>query len=332
MVRSRIRFVALFVLLLTLLGGGHPTAAQEATPTGADAAFADLGLPELTVTITETAFEGIPSELAAGRYVLRVTNALEPVEGPFGPEINGVGLLQLPEELSADDFLALVAPPVGTPAEAMPAASPAPAEEAGEEAGGTGPPPWYYTTRLAGGPYALPGQTVTAVVDLTAGEWILWGESPGAPQQPVVIAVTGEVPADVPAPTASVTVEMADHAFRFPATLSAGPQVIELINVGEQPHFLELSRVPEGTTVEDALALFEAFEAMAADPQATPAGSLTPDELEGVLSTADQSAGVTAWYTADLAPGTYLAICFVPDQESGVPHALLGMTQIIEVE
>jgi hypothetical protein len=266
--------------------------------------------------------------------VLRVTNALAPVEGPFGPEISGVGLLQLPAELTADDFLALIASlaatPVATPTDG--GAAPSPEDAAGAEAGGMGPPPWYYTTRLAGGPYALPGQSGAAVLELTAGEWILWGESPDAPQPPVAITVTGEAPADEPVPTADVTIEMVDHAFTVSPELVAGPQVIELVNTGEQPHFLDLSRVPDGTTVEDALALFAAFEAMMADPQATPAGSLTPDELEFVLSTGDQSAGVTTWYTADLAPGTYVLICFVPDPESGLPHAMLGMTQIVEVE
>ena len=41
-----------------------------------------MALPEIAVTITETAFEGVPAELAAGRYVLTVTNALAPAEGP----------------------------------------------------------------------------------------------------------------------------------------------------------------------------------------------------------------------------------------------------------
>ena len=45
-----------------------------------------------------------------------------------------------------------------------------------------------------------------------------------------------------------------------------------------------------------------------------------------------QSAGVTAWYTADLTPGTYLAVCFIPDPVNGIPHVMLGMTQIVEVE
>ena len=43
------------------------------------------------------------------------------------------------------------------------------------------------------------------------------------------------------------------------------------------------------------------------------------------------SAGRTAWVAVDLAAGTYLALCFVPDQESGMLHALMGMVEVFTV-
>jgi hypothetical protein len=53
-------------LSITGIGG---VAAQDATPTAAT--FADtMGLPELRVQITDTAYEGLPAETAAGRYLL----------------------------------------------------------------------------------------------------------------------------------------------------------------------------------------------------------------------------------------------------------------------
>ena len=33
----------------------------------------------------------------------------------------------------------------------------------------------------------------------------------------------------------------------------------------------------------------------------------------------------------DLARRTYIALCFVPDEEMGVPHALMGMVQVFTV-
>lgn len=324
MSRAFLRWFALLIVLLTLFGGSAPVLAQDATPAGdSGAAFADLGLPEIAVTITESAYEGVPAELAAGRYVLTVTNALAPEEGPFGPESAGAAFLQLPEDMTAEDFIAEAGPPAATPEAADAAASPI-----GEDEGDMMPPPWYYETTLAGGPYAMPGETRSAVIELTAGEWILWAEYPGAPQAPVPVTVTGEAPADQPVPAADVIVEMDEYSFAFSPDLTVGSQVFEVANVGEQPHFIGMGRVPEGTTVDDVMGLFAMFE----DPMATPVGGLAFEDIEIVLDTADQSAGVTAWYPADITPGTYLLVCFVPDPESGIPHAMLGMTQIVEVE
>jgi hypothetical protein len=95
-----------------------------------------------------------------------------------------------------------------------------------------GPPPWYYEALLAGGTYAEQGETAYTVLDLTAGEWVLWAEDPMAPQAPVIVTVTGEAPADLPAPDATTTVTMVEMAFSLDQPLQAGPQVIALTNAG----------------------------------------------------------------------------------------------------
>src|SRR5919112_4541351 len=138
---------ALLVVLLTLLGSVAPAFAQEGTrTTDGGTAFADLGLPEIAVTMTDTAYEGVPSELAAGRYVLSITNALT----TLGPgESAGANFLLLPEEVTAEAFITEVGSPPATPETADAAASPM-AE--GEEEFML-PPPWYYETTMAGGPY-----------------------------------------------------------------------------------------------------------------------------------------------------------------------------------
>jgi hypothetical protein len=43
------------------------------------------------------------------------------------------------------------------------------------------------------------------------------------------------------------------------------------------------------------------------------------------------STGKSAWFPVDLSPGYYALICFIPDIESGVPHAMKGMYDVIEV-
>jgi hypothetical protein len=82
--------------------------------------------------------------------------------------------------------------------------------------------------------------------------------------------------------------------------------------------------------VDDGLA---AFFARYGDPAATAASGLSAEDLTFAFVWGTQSAGTTAWYTADLTPGTctYLAVCSIPDPVNGVPHVMYGMSQIIDV-
>ncbi len=41
--------------------------------------------------------------------------------------------------------------------------------------------------------------------------------------------------------------------------------------------------------------------------------------------------GASAYGRFDLAPGNYLALCYVPDAVSGMPHAAMGMVQPLTV-
>jgi hypothetical protein len=121
---------------------------------------------------------------------------------------------------------------------------------------------------------------------------------------------------------------MVEMAFSLDQPLRAGPQVIALTNAGVQPHFMSLAGVPAGTTVEDVLQLSETFM----NPQATPPAGLSFDDIITVYDSADLSSGMTNWFSVDLAPGDYLLVCFVPDQETGIPHAMLGMMDIVTVD
>jgi len=90
------RFVGLITALVLALTGVSAVAAQDATPAaGGGATFADtMGLPELSMTVTDDAIDGIPAETAAGRYL--VTVAIEAEE--FGE----VAFVLLPEGKTGD--------------------------------------------------------------------------------------------------------------------------------------------------------------------------------------------------------------------------------------
>lgn len=319
------RLLSVVALLLALTLGVPLGAAGQATP-DAEAAnpFADLGLPQLDITVTDTAFDGLPSALDAGRYVVSLTNEASS-EAPEG----GTFML-LPEDVTYEDFMALTAPPPATPAGAeVDAGDASPVADEGGDA----PPEWYYQVAIAGGPYAEPGQTTYAVIDLAAGEWVFWAEYPGAPQAPVAITVSGELSLDLPVPTADVTVTMTDFAFSFSGPVPSGSLVIEAANTGNQPHFIGLGTVPAGSTADEVLAAFEsAFGDPMASPVAAAEGALSFEDIEEGWGSGDQSGGTTAWYAIDLEAGTHVAVCFVTDPVTGLPHAMLGMIEVFEVE
>src|SRR5215204_5935655 len=106
-------FLALFAALLL----GPPGAAAQAEP------LADLGLPELAITLTDAGLEGVPAETAAGWYRVSFTNDVSDTGDPI-QDMWSVELIRLPAGTTVDDLAALFAAPPdeagGTPSSAPP--------------------------------------------------------------------------------------------------------------------------------------------------------------------------------------------------------------------
>ena len=297
--------VALLVLLMPLVLA-PAVRAQEATPA---ATFpATLGLPELDITITDTGFDA-PSEVAAGRVLLNVTNTASASE-----ETASANLALLPAGKTIEDLAAVFGPQMATPTSE-------------EEA----VPQWIYQATFAGGPIVPPGQSVQAVVDLTPGDWVLFNDSPGSPQQPQPLTVTGSAasPTAMEEPQADVDVQLQEYSFiGLEKPIPAGPHLWKFTNTGSQPHIMILFRGPAGITMDQIMTLLQLPE------DATPPPGVPYQESDfdfnqpgsGVLSS-----GQTNWLALDLAPGTYIALCFVPDEQTGAPHAAMGMVQVFTV-
>lgn len=285
--------------------------------------LASAGYPTIDVTITASAFEGLPETLEAGRYLVNVTAA---------EDVGFIGALAFlsPFGMSAADFLAFIGGMAGPPPEASPEAVPdeAAAEEGGEE--NFLLPPFIYQSSFAGGASAMAGGTGMAVIDLTEGEWIAWGDDPGASQAPVILTVTGEFPADVADPEADITLTLVDFGIMVEGNLVAGEHVVKIDNQGAQPHFLDLEMLPAGTTNDDIAAL---LTAPPPDMSATPAaGGLNPEtDFVPVAFTPAQSIDVQMWTTIALEAGTIGAFCWFPTAGVGDPHAFHGMHTVFEV-
>lgn len=176
---------------------------------------------------------------------------------------------------------------------------------------------------FTGAPAAMPGTTQSVTYNLAAGSYVLLNVA-GEEPQIATFMVEGEAADSDFEPEADLTVALVDFAFGLPVELPAGEQTWLIENLGEQWHELIVIPVPDGTTLEDAMSLLMAVEGEAEGEGGMP-------EFAAVWS--PMSAGERAWVQVDLAPGTYLVSCFIPDANSDehAIHAALGMIQIVTV-
>jgi hypothetical protein len=90
-------------------------------------------------------------------------------------------------------------------------------------------------------------------------------------------------------------------------------------NVADTIHVAQFSPVKKGTTDKQIQAYYDS-------------GVMTPPPfaLDGPIFGLDVlSAGTHATLTYDMPPGTYVLQCFVADDVTGIPHAIMGMHKVI---
>jgi hypothetical protein len=258
----------------------------------AESPLAALGLPEVAVSVTDEGFT-TPAEVAAGRVLVTLENETEyTVDAAF---------IRLPDGVKRSEV------------------------EGVFQSAAVLPPEWFYEMVAAGGPVARPGEVGRAVIDLGPGAWAVVQTDPTIPIGSAGVVVTGEAPPaeTEPVPAADLTVRTGEYGFSFPPEIEAGRQVWKVINAGTMPHVVALSSYPEAVTADQVAAALS--QPAAATP--VPAG-IDPNRFgEGPFVTV-QSAGVTSWVEVDVVPGSYVALCFVPDRD-GTLHALKGMIDVL---
>lgn len=179
------------------------------------------------------------------------------------------------------------------------------------------PPP---DLQVIGGPNpAAPGGEAEATVDLKPGQYVLLCAIPSPDGKPhmmkgmvrpmTVTASTGPVQA----PTADVTITLADYKFAPSTPLTAGHHVVKIENAGNQWHELVFIKLAPGKTIAD-------FARWAEKPEGPPPGA----PVNGASSMA---VGEANYVQVDLTPGEYGFICFLPDTKDNKPHLVHGMIQ-----
>jgi uncharacterized cupredoxin-like copper-binding protein len=175
-----------------------------------------------------------------------------------------------------------------------------------------------------GGPSVIgPGGTQEVTLNLAAGEYVMlcFVESPdGAPHlakgmiQP--FRVTGSVAAAEP-PSTTSEATLRDFGFTLSDDTS-GTATVKVTNAGPQVHEMVIVKPEDGKTLADVRAFLQ-------EPQGPP-----PFAPAGGMQALDP--GASGWLTLDLAPGTYIFLCNVPDPASGKPHTELGMIQAVTLQ
>ena len=289
------RFALVVVILALALAGPARIAAQDATPGAASRSLETLGYPELLVRVDGDTFDLPATTIPAGRTLVRLENAGEESWHGF--------MLQVPEHVTGEQVVADLGPEAESP------------------------PPWLFEAFYPGFPgETLPGQTSVALVDLAPGRYAVLGDT----VQQIEVVGNPATPAATPeaaAPAAAGTVRLFDFNFEFPATLAPGRQIWEVTNTGEQPHELLLAWSPEPVTVEQVMQLMTGES-----EEATPTGGGPAfADFEPIGGIGWLSPGVTAWTEVDLESGTYVALCFVFDPETGQTHVAQGMVTVFTV-
>ena len=285
--------IASIVATLLFLVTSPALAVQEASPVSSGSLMAGLGYPELQVEVAGLDYLIPPPEqVPAGRYLVSLTNA--------GAESWHGFLLRLPEGVTIDSVMS------ATPT----------ADEA--------PPPWLFEATFPGFPgETQPAQTNYAVVDLVPGEYLIVGDS----FQRFVVTDGNATPSAAPVPVPTGSVRLFEYGFELPETVVPGRQIWAVTNAGTVPHEFLLAWSPAPITREQVLELM-----MAESQDATPTGGgPSGQDILGVGGMGWLTPGVTAWAEVDLEPGTYIALCFVFDPETGQPHVANGMVDVFTV-
>jgi hypothetical protein len=186
-----------------------------------------------------------------------------------------------------------------------------------------GPPPAWMVPYGGVNPPA-PGSTTTAMQVIEPGNYAVVCFVEGADHVPHLakgmmraLTVTPSANANTAEPPADVTLTLNDYTFTLSKPLVAGKQLIKVENAAAQPHEVVLVQLAPGKTIQD---LGKWVLDMKGPPPGKPIGGI-PAFVKGKNS----------FFEADLTPGEYGMICFVPDAKDGKPHVQHGMTTQFKV-
>lgn len=177
--------------------------------------------------------------------------------------------------------------------------------------------------RFYGGADVTPGRPATVTENLRAGTYYVADlAAPPGPNGPtlstLIVWGRGGESSDRHDRRVPVVETTSSDRFVVHGRLHAHGSVT-VSNVSDTLHFMELQPVKAGTTDAEIQAYFDS-------------GSQDPPTFMVAGPTAGmevQSPGRHALLSYSLPKGTYVLLCFVADDVSGMPHALMGMHKVV---
>jgi hypothetical protein len=176
-------------------------------------------------------------------------------------------------------------------------------------------------TYLYGGLDADSATARGSVVLARPGTYVIYDDSGNLPTRPRTVTVIGpEVKRASPHSTATV---VATSAKRFGGAkiLPARGTITFANRSNNSPHMLSLQHVKTGTTRKQVI------DFLSTGQQGNP-----PWGLQGSANTDIVGDGLSQTLTYHLQKGEYIEMCFFPDLQTGMPHALMGMVGIVTLK
>jgi hypothetical protein len=270
-----------------------PSRAAQSTPS---AAGETAELPALTLTLTDTGFE-IDEPLTAGRYQITVTNAGTLTESHFA-------LGKIPDDVTDADYEAFLEAQDDTENLSF------------EDIAFVGVPDW-----------PAPGGSVSGVIDLAPGRYLLF--DPFAGREPRTLVIEGDL-SEPQEPAADLTVELHEMEIDLPeSAFTSEPRRWRIVNLGAMSHEVAVLPVSPDFTAEQfeqVLTVMMSLPEDATPPPGLPEFVYQPVSAIGILAPQHAS-----WLDVELAPGRYLAVCMLPFG-TGYPHAMDGMFRVFDIE
>lgn len=170
-----------------------------------------------------------------------------------------------------------------------------------------------HNVSFRGGAPAKPGKPGYVTVDLNKGRYYLVDQDGGGLSWLNVRGTANRAPV-----AHKGWITATSYNFVTSKVLS-NSGVMNIGNISDQPHFVELQRVANGTTHKEVAAFFK-------HPAGNPSWIRHAGTDSGVISPYHHE-----YLSYNLPSGEYLVACFWPDDETGMPHAFMGMWRLVHL-